>query len=225
LLTSRLNIIAIVVLALARAAAGQQGFDFGMGLTYGLGRAESLEYRVADADIVVLGSIRGGAPARGASVTVEVLEAFKGSASSQVTAVYMPEEARALPARLARSNAQELIFLKRVYVPDRQQTSPELVVRSYVRLDESSGVYSSDFTHLTDTDEILAATRRAIASGDSTEKKTAVLMFPPQPRGAGAKPTPSYLAVPVDARLEALGRKWAEARDPQARVRAARALS
>jgi hypothetical protein len=37
--------------------------------------------------------------------------------------------------------------------------------------------------------------------------------------------TPSYLAVPVDSRLEAVARRWAEARDAYARVRAAQALS
>jgi hypothetical protein len=206
---------------------GQQQFMTGVAVTYGGGRAESLEYRVVSAEIIILGSMQPAAIG-GGFVNITVLEAFKGSApASQLTAMHHPD---APPLTPTPPGVQDIIFLKRIYLPSSGvHTSQELVVRSYVRLDEASGVYATDFTQLTDTDAIITATRRAIAFGQPKEPKTAVLLFPqprvPQPRAAAAKLTPTYLAVPVDARLEAIARRWAENRDPHARVRAARALS
>ena len=203
-----------LILALTRIAVGQQAG------TAPATREESLEHRLADADVVVLGSM---APSVGQLVSVTILEAFKGSTDATLlTALRSPEQG---PPTITPTPAgvQDLIFLKKLFIPPGG-TAYEWVMRSHVRLDDVSGVYTTDLNHLTDTDEIIAATRRAIAFNGPEQKKSAVLLFPPQPAAKG-KPMPGYLVVPVDSRLETIAHGWAEARDAHARIRAARALS
>jgi hypothetical protein len=205
--TSRLINI-VIVLALCQVANGQPaGFS-----RPGAQPEESLEHRVTDSDVIVLGTIINTAGNPPFLINIAVLEAFKGNCPAEVAA-FTDRKGSPTP-----SGVHDLIFLRRQPVPGRE--SIEYVVRSVVRLDDTSGVYLSDLTHVTATDEILAATRRAIAYGGPEERKSAVLLFQP-----GVKGMPNQLVVPVDSRLEAHARRWAEARDAHARVRAAQALS
>lgn len=160
---------------------------------------------------------------------IRVLETIKGSEAQEIV-VYLTEVSPKYNTWMEAG--KELLFSLKS-ASEATTSSPRLLLRtgqSVVELDEGSpGVPTMDFRLLTSREEILAAARDGaripLRDGDVLRLQIHPPLSSAVIKRQGRSFNSTVVNVPVDARLETLGEKWAESPLPEYRCIAPRVLS
>ena len=169
---------------------------------------DSLEWMVLDSPAVVRATPTANTPD---VLSIIVTESIKGT--------YPVGTPLSLPApafRPSPTNRDLLVFLTKDQPDKFDIRQPQI---GFFR-DLSAPIRLMDFRELTSPKEILAAAREAAAFSPA-EKITNLTLV----SGRRTSAQPIYLTVPIDSRLEKLGRQWAAQSDFDKRMLAIQALT
>ena len=237
------------ILVLASGVASQELYaQIGYALT-------SVEWMTASADVVVLASVadlvrKDRAPQAGearsqwqwATVTLKVQTVIKGKAPESI--VFVEERPRGDDtfSRWKESGRSTLWFLEDIGdkkddlppdFPTLPKGQPRLRKREDIELTSPmtgkrvpQPVFSMDFSVLDDDEKIIEAVKAEVTRRD---KGPARILWLPMPRGVAARSGRSgdanQLGVPVNSRLEELGRVWVSSKEDWLRLAGVQALA
>ena len=205
---------------------------------------ESLEWIVADSDLIVRGRItdvqtkKAGGQVVWETATVQVEETIKGPKSNLATFAVRHFGSGEAPSVWKQENVELLLFLvgSKRYVPDdRLYELTDLALRkrwgipSFVRLNDKpkKGLFTINFKVLKKRDDILHAVRKATNALKKLPKPKEHQVDVPfsspvfQTLWGGSS---VYLVVPVDRRLEQVAHGLIKSDDVLSRVQGVRAL-
>jgi hypothetical protein len=201
--------------------------------------ADSLEWMVADAELVVRGVVSAVDKQRGEGqvmwyrVTLRVSETLEGKRSRTVRFVVRHLHGET-PEVWRQKRTELLLFLissKRRLADDPGYGVEPFALRerdAVVRLRArgSDPVYTLDFAKLTGRAEILKAARRAVAAGASASKSHNLDVPVSSPAyGALWSGSAVWLVAPVGPTLEKLGQQWTGSSDVSQREEGVKALA
>jgi hypothetical protein len=201
--------------------------------------ADSLEWMVADAELVVRGAViaiqkqPGEGQVMWYRVTLRVSETLEGKRSRTIRFVIRHLHGET-PEVWRQKKTELLLFLisskRRVGDDPGYGLEPfalrerDAVVR--LRTHGSDPVYTLDFVKLTGRTEILKAARQAVAAGASASKSHNLDVPVSSPAyGALWAGSAVWLVAPIGAKLEKLGQQWTASSDVSQREEGVKALA
>ncbi len=193
---------------------------------------ESIDWIVADSDLIVRGTLtkvetkRGDGQVVWETATVKVNETLKGEQVTHATFIVRHLGTEDVASARKERKVELLFFLvgsERYVDDDRGYGVTELALRnrwgrhSYFRLDDNpaTGVFTTDFKVLKKRDDILIAVRNAVtaqAMYDKPKEFTVDVPFSTEAFQSLWAGSSVYLVVPADARLEKQAHKWVESK-------------
>ena len=204
---------------------------------------ESLEWIVADSDLIVRGKIAKVEPFNDEQqtaweeATVQVNETIKGTTTEPLTFLVRCVGITEKPSQWQREGVELLLFLvksKRYDSLDPDYGKTDFALRlwgadcSFIPLNNNpqAGLFTMDFNVIKERDDILKAVRSAALyrpADRPTEHRVEVPfeseVYQTLYSGSGVQ-----LVVPADERLETRAQQWLKSEDPEARQQGAVAL-